>query len=181
MSETEIWKQVVGYESYLVSNLGNVKSKQRVVHRSDGGVRNMKSKVLKPGTLPNGYKQVILSVGGEYFSKRVHRLVAESFIENSDNKPDVNHKNGVTSDNRVENLEWCTESENTRHSYTNLGRMPTHGETHNKAILTLEQVREIRKKQSLAKRSCAKLGREYGVDRTTISKIINGNNWKHDI
>lgn len=178
----EIWEPVVGFEThYLVSNNGVIKSKERIIRRVGGCIRNKKSKILKPSSLPYGHRQVVLSVSGEYFTRKVHRLVAETFIPNPESKPYINHKNGIPSDNRVENLEWCTQHENVLHSYQSLGRMPIHGETHNKAKLTLAQVREIRKKYVPYKYSYGKLGKEYGVDQSAISLIIKGKNWKHDI
>ena len=69
----------------------------------------------------NGYQAVTLSYDGESKGYRVHRLVAKAFLPNPENKPCINHKNGKRSDNRVENLEWCTYSENNQHMYDELG------------------------------------------------------------
>lgn len=104
----EIWKDVKGFEgSYEVSNYGRVRSKKRVA--SDG-------KLLYPrimfGALNDGYH--VVNLQGTTF--RVHRLVAEAFIPNPDNKPYVNHKDADRLNNFVDNLEWCTQLENVQHA-----------------------------------------------------------------
>lgn len=107
----EIWKPIEGFPKYKVSNLGRVKSL--------GFINNLghfrKGIILKPWDDGKGYLKVQLHKK----SFRVHRLVAQEFIPNPENKPQVNHKNGIKSDNRVENLEWVTNAENTQHAYDN--------------------------------------------------------------
>jgi hypothetical protein len=118
-SEIEQWKDVVGYEEYyMVSNLGNVKSKDRIVKNSRGGTeRLLKGTLLKQVTYM-GYYCVCFCVAGKIKQKtvKVHRMVAEAFVLNSDNKPCVNHKDGNKLNNRFDNLEWVTYSENTQHA-----------------------------------------------------------------
>ena len=105
----EIWKDIPGYEgNYQVSNQGRV--------------RNSRSqKVLKPKMLRAGYYQYTLSLQGRSFHRLAHRLVAQAFIPNPESKPQINHKNGQKTDNRVENIEWCTGRENQLHRYKILG------------------------------------------------------------
>ena len=104
----EIWKPVVGYEGlYEVSNLGRVKSLSRI----DSIGRKIKERILSQGKCKQGYLTVSLCKNGKPNSYYVHRLVAQAFIPNPDNYPEVNHKIDDfehRSDNRVENLEWCT-------------------------------------------------------------------------
>ena len=98
MSETR-WKAIPGYEEhYLVSENGEVWSVRR-------------KRKLKPTTDKYGYLYFVLSVGGVRRTAKAHRLVAMAFIENPTNKPTVNHKNGVRTDNRAANLEWATPKE----------------------------------------------------------------------
>lgn len=101
--QNEIWKDIEGYEGlYQVSNMGRVKSFNI----------NENGKILKQGTTKKGYLYVILYKDKKTKPMRVHRLVAQAFIPNEDNKPQVNHINEIKTDNRVENLEWMTNEEN---------------------------------------------------------------------
>jgi hypothetical protein len=108
-----LWKDVVGYEGYYrVSDSGNVIS----VTRYDR-LGRLKVGVIKRTIIQNsGYKVVNLKVDGEQKNHLVHRLVAEAFIPNPDNKKFVNHIDGNKLNNEVSNLEWCTRSENMKHA-----------------------------------------------------------------
>lgn len=101
---TEVWKDVLGYEGlYQISDRGRVKNARS-------------GRVLKPHLLVNGYIQTMLSRGGKRRQPLVHRLVAEAFLPTpAEEQNQINHKNGNKTDNRVENLEWCTAGENNRH------------------------------------------------------------------
>jgi hypothetical protein len=100
----------------------------------------------------------------------VHRLVAEKYIPNPENKPQVNHINGIKTDNRIENLEWVTQSENTKHSYNFLG--VKHNSDYLRVLSDLE-VSEIRKKYMPRVYTMEKLSKEYGVGIATIHRVIN--------
>lgn len=111
-----IAKNVMGYEGlYLIDSLGNVVS----CPRQQGSRFVNQYKIL--GTKVNrlGYKEVALSKGGKTKTVLLHRLIATHFVDNPKNLPCVNHINGIKSDNRIENLEWCTRSQNTKHAYDN--------------------------------------------------------------
>ena len=116
----EIWKDVVGYEGvYQVSNTGKIKRVGKYTNQF--GKTWGDERVLKPATKSKGYMYVQLSKDGEAKPKHVHRIVAEAFIPNPENKPTVNHKNRNKADNSVENLEWATYTENNRHIVRSLG------------------------------------------------------------
>ena len=108
----EIWKNIENYEGlYQVSNLGRVKSLDRI----DNIGRKRKGRILKAQQINSGYLQVPLWKNNKVELKRVHRLVAEAFLDNPDNLPEVNHKNEIKTDNRVENLEFCDSFYNARY------------------------------------------------------------------
>lgn len=107
----ELWREVPGCDGkYQVSNIGRVKSMN---FRGNTG----QEKVLRLSSDKDGYQKVSIYIDGKQRYFMVHRLVALAFIPNPQKKPEVNHKNGVKSDNCVENLEWCTSSENRIHAY----------------------------------------------------------------
>lgn len=117
LSMEEIWKDIPNYEGiYQISNVGRVK---RLERKSRNGHCNVtyKELIFKNQLNKDGY--VELSFRKNLLQKHVlvHRLVAISFIPNPENKKTVNHKNGIKTDNRVENLEWATQKENTQHAY----------------------------------------------------------------
>lgn len=125
----EIWKDIVGYEGlYQVSNLGRVKSLEKMAGRS-----NRKEKILTQRKI-RGYFIAHLGSCNKFKNVAVHRLVSIAFIPNPENKPCVNHIDGNKENNHVENLEWCTRSENDLHAFrTGLRSAPTYWKNKNGA------------------------------------------------
>lgn len=105
----EIWKNINGYEGlYQVSNLGRIKSLERMVKSNNNNYRIVKEKILKQNQDKNGYYVISLNKNNKSKKYIVHRLVAQTFIPNPNNYPVVNHKDENKKNNCVENLEWCT-------------------------------------------------------------------------
>ena len=140
----EIWKTIEGYEKYQISNYGNVRHLD--FHRQ------RYCNTIKQNKKPNGYKRVILSKEGITRSLYVHRLVASAFIPNQENKRCVNHKDGNRENNRVDNLEWVTHSENSIHSYRVLGYK-----------MSLETITKIQKKRSQSYKMSEETKRKIGI------------------
>lgn len=126
----------------------------------------------------NGYPVVKLSKQGRVTTCLLHRVVAQAFIPNPDNKPEVNHKDGDVSNYRRRNLEWSTKSENISHAYTKLNRQAPRGEQGGNAKLTEQKVLAIRK-QHAAGVLQSDLASQFGVSAKQISVIVNRVQWAH--
>lgn len=114
----EIYKDIEGYEGlYQVSNLGNVRSLDRIVNCKNEGKRIQKGRVLDAWVGSHGYYSVGLSKNGMVKTHLVHRLVAEAFIPNPDNLPYINHRDENKLNNTISNIEWCTPKYNIEYSH----------------------------------------------------------------
>lgn len=116
--ENELWCAIPGYDgAYEVSNYGRVRSLDRTINLGERYERRYASQILKLSICRGGYVQVGLKKGRNRKMELVHRLVAQAFIPNPKQKPQVNHIDGDKMNNRADNLEWCTDSENKRHAW----------------------------------------------------------------
>jgi len=176
----EEWKDVQGYEgSYQISDYGKVKSLQRKVNTRNVGGRISKEKILKSSLNAYGYPLVVLCCNNIRTTTLVHRLVAKAFINNLNNCPQVNHKDGNKQNNKLENLEWVTQSENEKHAYRT-GLKSKRGEKNCFAKLTQKAVMDIRgkiKDKENTKKYRTIIADSYNVTERTISRIVNNENW----
>lgn len=165
----EIWKDIKDYPNYQISNFGNVKSLSNNFSR--------KEKILKHGKL-KGYLFVQLSKNGKIKCYRVHRLVAEAFIPNPDNKPCIDHINTDRSDNRVCNLRWCSHKENMNNILT-IDKMSKNAHLKNKfgaehplskPIIQFSKDGEFIRKWENA----VEVKKELGIDNSSVSKCCKG-------
>ena len=161
----EIWKDIPNYEGhYQASNLGRVKS-----------FKLGKERILKPRLDRHGYYHVVFSKSGKVKKNKIHRIVMLAFVGESDLQ--VNHINGIKTDNRLENLEYCTPSENVRHAFDTGLMTDRKGENNNSAKLTRACVERIKyEHQGMLQKDIAKI---YGIDQSLVSLIRSGKAWKH--
>ena len=163
----EQWKPAFGFEGiYECSTSGKVRSVRNVTSSKQG-------KILKLNN-STGYSQVQLRKNGAYHHAYVHRLVMETFVGPS--SLTVNHKNGIKTDNRIENLEYATHKENLLHATTVLGKR--RGVLHWKSRLNDNNIRDIRRRL-LAGETHQSIADLYGVGRVNITCIAIGRTWKH--
>lgn len=153
------WKEIIGYEGlYLISDEGEVISLPRT-YRAKGKVYHRSKHTLKNYLRGRGklmYEAVALSKNGETKTHSVHRLVAEAFIPNPDNLPEINHKDENPLNNSVSNLEWCTRQYNIDYSKS-------------KAIIQYSNGKEVGRYKSIAEAS-----RITGIGRTSINNVLTG-------
>lgn len=173
------WKPVKGYEGlYEISNTGLVKALERRVDRGKCH-RTWETHIKRYGVDGNGYFRVSLSKDGVNKTHKVHRLVAQAFIDNPNNLPQVNHIDGNKQNNHVDNLEWCTNSENQKHA-CKLGLKRLDGEFNPQSKLSQSDVNNIRAvyKPRDKEFSTVALAKKYGVHRKTITRIVTGQYWR---
>lgn len=175
-------------EKSIFNGLYRVNSKGEVI--TDNWKNTGRTATLKPATDKKGYKRVGLQLNGKLHTKKVHRLVAEAFIPNPENKPCVNHIDGNKANNVVENLEWVTHKENVKHAIDNnlfsfqtpeksVNIKPKKGELNGFSVLTERQVLEIRSKFKPRIYTREKLSEEYKVTTSCIKDVISRKSWKH--
>ena len=173
----EEWRDIKGYEGkYQVSNLGRVKGLERTVNTWNA-YKTLYERVLKTYMAYNGYLKVVLQ--GK--TKLIHRLVAEAFIPNPENKPQVNHKNEVKQDNRVENLEWVTAKENVNYGTSLRRRAATQRRLGNqinnkgssKKVICVEEQKIFESINDAVRKG-------FGKDSSAITKCCKGKKQTHN-
>ena len=169
----ELWKEINDAPEFQISNLGRVKTP----HRTSKWGRATKvhpSRIIEYDDTVSKYQQLDIRVNGKRYREYVHRLVAQYFIPNPENKPEVNHIDGNKSNNRFDNLEWVTHKENCHHAF-NTGLSPK-GEKHGRSKITREIVNEVKYLHSkgLSQRKVAKI---VGISQPSVWGILNGKIW----
>lgn len=163
-------RPVAGYEGlYEVGECGAVYSLPRQVYKKDGTpLYKTVGKILSPETTKWGYKRVILSKNGRARKHSVHRLVALHFIENPEDKPEVNHKDGNKAHNDMSNLEWATEGENATHAYATGLKSSDHVRIPD---FIRDAVRAFYVKGSKTN-GCVSTGLKFGIGKQTVMNIV---------
>lgn len=172
----EEWKPIVGYEGlYEVSNLGRVKSLERIIDAK----HHVKKRILKQGVQRGGYLHVGLCKNNKVKIKKIHRLVAEAFIPNPYNLPQVNHKDENIKNNCVDNLEWCTGNYN----YYYGTRIKRIAEKKSKSVVQYNTNGEfIKEYSSVTEAECAIAGKTTSAIHRCLhgkSKTAYGYKWKY--
>lgn len=176
----EEWRDIPGWEGrYSASSLGRIKSLPKKVTLFHGGLYHTLEKIIKQRK-SNGYLFVALFDGKRRLDIQVHIIIGRTFIENKENKPFINHKNGIKDDNRVDQIEWCTAAENNQHAYdTGLAKGAMFGR---KGLMSPSS----KKVQCLFTGSiyCYKEAAKWlGISNTSFSDMMKGryNNWTNFI
>lgn len=167
---------IVGIELYRISNFGRIKSVARPASRGSGCYERQE-KILTPLLDKDGYTYVSICSFGSKTKIKIHRAVALAFVPNPDNKAEVNHLNGIKSDNLPGNLEWSTRAGNLKHA-KDTGLKSHEGEKNPICKLTEPNVIEIKTKLANGE-GLAKIALEYHVCLGTIRGIKYGTSWKH--
>jgi hypothetical protein len=161
-------KSIESHNQYYITLCGKVLTNKWSTKKPNNELTE-----LKPSK-KNGYLFVCFTDNYKSINKYIHRLIAQSFIPNPNNKPFINHINGIKTDNRISNLEWCTNKENINHAIS-IGLINNKGEHCTSSKLTEKEVFEIRKDT----RSQRIIAKDYNISQSVISSIKLRKTWKH--
>lgn len=165
----ERWKDIDGFEGYYqVSDTGRVRSLDRVVTTTRYGKplsMARKGKVLRSTVGRDGYPSIQIYKESEYYTFKIHRLVAKAFVENPDSLPEVNHIDGNKKNNNAENLEWCTRKHNIRHAFKN-GLIDPKNRSCNR--------KSVRRSDGVIFRSLTEAAKESGTHVSDVSMCCHG-------
>lgn len=176
-SIVEIWNSIPEYEGYYeISNLGRVRSLDRLVKNRWGSMTSLEGAIIQLAISGNGYVYVGLHIDGKQNNCFVHRLVMTAFKGRSDLF--INHKNGIKTDNRPENLEYCTASENVKHAY-DTGLNSARGPKNSRSKLTEVDVMEIIDYLDNSDLTQKEIAKKYSIGYKAVSKINLGTNWNY--
>ena len=167
------WKAIEGFEGvYLISDCGLVQSVSRTIDHPKHGFQFIEGRILKPGTDGWGYQFVYLRKDGKSHMRKLHRLVAIAFIENSDNCPEVNHEDGNKKNNHHSNLKWCTSQYNMQHSFAMGLNKPRIGKDNSssKAVMQIDKAGNLIEIHD----SVSGAERKTGILNTHISQCAIG-------
>lgn len=174
---------IKGYEEiYKVTSDGRIIScKRKVSYFRNGKIvsHTVKERELKPGKDKDGYCQVSLCKEGKGKMRKVHRLVAQAFIPNLLNLPEINHKDGNKQNNNDWNLEWTTSSKNALHAYETGLKIRRKGEKATNVKLTNKEVIEIRRLYSMGGYTHRSLGKQFEISYSVIWGILHRIYWTH--
>lgn len=175
----EVWKDVIGLEDYYqVSNLGNVRSKERFVIRGRGGKCKIQCKNLNPAINSDGYLTGIFRVDKNPINYKVHRILAESFIGSIPKGFEVNHINGIKTDNRLENLEIVSKSKNIKHAFALGLNKPRRGQLNGMCKIDSNKAKSV-KEMTKNGFTESQISSQLNVSIHTVRDIRRGKTWKH--
>lgn len=176
-NEQEVWKDFTQMgRAFQASSFGRIRSMGFIYKDKRGHSYERKCRIVSPREQGQKLKYYYFESGNKLFS--IHRAVAKLFVQNPENKPQVNHIDGNDKNNFYKNLEWVSSKENIQHAERiGLRKNKPHGEGHKNSRLNNQTVKMI--KMEPGEISCARIGKKYGISATIINRIRRGTAWKH--